>query len=91
MGYQRGRGGPRRPRGIRGGPRRRRKKPCIVCTQPRRNVIDYKNVALLGRFVDDRGRIRKARQSGACRKHQSQFAGAIKLSREMALLAYTLE
>ena len=82
-GDRRGRGGPR------GGPRgRRRKKVCIFCVSPRDNVIDYKNVNLLKRFLDEDARIRKARQTGTCRKHQSQVAMAIKRGREIALLPY---
>ena len=52
------------------------------------NIIDYKNVELLRQYVDERGRIRKARQTGACRKHQSRIADAIKRAREMALVEY---
>jgi len=42
-------------------------------------------------FIDDRGRIRKARQTGSCRKHQSRVAQAVKRSREIALLPYALD
>lgn len=52
------------------------------------NIIDYKNVELLRQYIDERGRIRKARQTGACRKHQSRIADAIKRAREMALVEY---
>jgi small subunit ribosomal protein S18 len=71
---------------------RRRKKQCIHCADPRaRGPIDYKNLDLLRQFIDDRGRIRKARQTGNCRKHQSQVALAIKRAREMALVEYTAD
>lgn len=63
----------------------------MVCVEPRAHIIDYKNVDLLRRYLDDRGRIRKARQTGACRKHQARVALAIKRAREMALVEYTLE
>ena len=91
-----GRGGPRgagrpggRPNG-RGG-RGRRRKVCIFCADPERNVIDYKNVGLLKAFIDDRGRIKQARQTGTCRRHQSRVATAVKRSREMALIPYSLD
>jgi len=42
-------------------------------------------------YLDERGRIRKARQTGACRKHQRKLARAIKLARQMALVAYTTD
>ncbi len=75
-----------RGRGKPGG--RRKRKVCIFCVSPRDNIIDYKNVSLLKRFLDDDARIRKASQTGTCRKHQNRLAMAIKRSREMALLPY---
>jgi small subunit ribosomal protein S18 len=54
----------------------------------RENVIDYKNVNLLKRYVDEDANIRKARQTGTCRKHQSRVALAIKRAREIALIPY---
>jgi len=81
---RRGRGG--------GGPSRgRRKKVCRFCAAPRENIIDYKNISLLRRYMDDESGIRKARQTGTCRKHQAQVADAIKRAREMALLPYIAE
>ncbi len=68
---------------------RGRKRGCQFCAEPTRHVIDYKNVRLLERFVDEQGRIRKSGKTGACRRHQSQLAQQIKRTREMALLPYT--
>lgn len=82
---------PSRGGGGGGGGRARRKKVCRFCAAPRENVIDYKNVALLKRYLDDDASIRKARQTGTCRKHQAQVANAIKRSREIALLPYVPE
>ncbi len=50
--------------------------------------IDYKNVDLLKRYIDDTGKIRPRRQSGACAKHQRAIAKAIKNARHIALLPY---
>ncbi len=61
------------------------------CVEPRAHIIDYKNLDVLRQYIDERGRIRKARQTGACRKHQTQVAGAVKLAREMALVEYTAD
>ena len=78
--------------GGRSGPRGgRRKKVCRFCAALRENIIDYKNVPLLKRYLDEDWTIRKARQTGTCRKHQSQLAGAIKRAREVALLAFVPE
>jgi ribosomal protein S18 len=67
--------------------RKKRKKHCIFCVDTSR-VPDYKATDVLRDFMDDRGRIRKGRQVGACRKHHSRVASAIKRAREMALLPY---
>ncbi len=74
-------------RGRRGGGGRK-KKVCRFCVAPEENILDWKNVPLLKRYLDDEASIRKARQTGTCRKHQSQLATAIKVSREMGLLPY---
>ena len=51
--------------------------------------IDYKDTALLRKFISDRGKIRARRVTGNCRQHQRDVAMAVKNSREMALLPYT--
>ena len=51
--------------------------------------IDYKDTALLRKFISDRGKIRARRVTGNCSQHQRDVAIAIKNSREMALLPYT--
>jgi small subunit ribosomal protein S18 len=51
--------------------------------------VDYKDIALLKRFISDRGKIRSARVTGTNRQFQEYLAKAIKNAREMALLPYT--
>jgi small subunit ribosomal protein S18 len=46
---------------------------------------------MLRRFISDRGKIRSRRITGACRRHQSQVARAVKRARELALLPYVAE
>jgi len=46
---------------------------------------------MLRRFISDRGKIRSRRITGACRRHQSQLARAIKRARELALLPYVAD
>ena len=70
---------------------RKRRKECAFCTDRRGKIIDYKNVRLLRDFLDDRARIRKARQTGNCRKHQRKLGTAIRRAREIALLEYTAD
>ena len=69
--------------------RRKRRRQCNFCVHRDRYVIDYKNVRILQQYLDERARIKKARQTGACRKHQRKLARAIKRAREMALIEYT--
>ena len=61
---------------------------CAFC-KDRTSYIDYKDTALLRKFISDRGKIRARRVSGNCTQHQRDVAVAIKNSREMALLPYT--
>ncbi|MBA3490167.1 MAG: 30S ribosomal protein S18 [Longispora sp.] len=51
--------------------------------------IDYKDTALLRKFISDRGKIRARRVTGVSSQQQRQVARAIKNAREMALLPYT--
>ena len=52
-------------------------------------VIDYKDVALLRKFISDRGKIRSCRVTRVSAQQQRQLARAIKNAREMALLPYS--
>lgn len=50
--------------------------------------VDYKDTALLRKFISDRGKIRSRRVTGISTQEQRQVARAIKVAREMALLPY---
>ena len=50
--------------------------------------IDYKDVALLRKFISDRGKIRSRRITGVTVQEQRELSKAIKNAREMALLPY---
>lgn len=67
--------------------RRMKKKVCQFCTE-KNSVIDYKDAALLRKFLSDRAKIRARRVTGNCPRHQREVALAIRNSREMALLPY---
>ena len=68
--------------------RRVKKKPCALC-KDRVEWVDYKDVAMLRKYMSDRGKIRARRVSGNCTQHQRDVAIAIKTARELALLPYT--
>jgi small subunit ribosomal protein S18 len=67
-----------------------RRKPCPYCRE-KIEQVDYKDISVLRRFISDRGKIRSRRITGACRRHQSQIARAVKRARELALLPYVAE
>lgn len=52
-------------------------------------VMNYKNIDLLERFVDEGGRIRSRRRTRASAKQQRALTRAVKRARYMALLPYT--
>lgn len=62
-------------------------KVCVICTQYD-GKVDYKDIALLRRFVSDRAKIRSSRVTGTCPQCQRKVAVAVKSAREMALLPY---
>ena len=66
--------------------RRRR----AIRSRPRRSTyVDYKDTALLRKFISDRGKIRARRVTGVSVQQQREIAKAVKNAREMALLPYT--
>jgi small subunit ribosomal protein S18 len=67
-----------------------RRKPCPYC-KDKIEQADYKDVETLRKFISEKGKIRSRRITGACRRHQSQIARAVKRARELALLPYVNE
>ena len=51
--------------------------------------IDYKDTALLRKYISDRGKIRARRVTGVSVQEQRAIARAVKNAREMALLPYS--
>lgn len=51
-------------------------------------VIDYKDVALLRRFVSGQAKIIDPRYTSTCALHQRKLAESIKRARYMGLLAF---
>jgi small subunit ribosomal protein S18 len=81
----------RKPRAAEGKGRLRRGRPkvCRFCSE-HWPWVDYKNVNLLARFLNDRGRIKARSSTGTCAQHQRDVAAAIKTARELALLPYAV-
>ncbi|MDR2673073.1 MAG: 30S ribosomal protein S18 [Coriobacteriales bacterium] len=69
--------------------RQPRKKYCAFC-KDENLAIDYKDTALLRKYMTDRGKIKPRRITGNCAQHQKDIAVAIKRAREMALVPYAV-
>lgn len=67
-----------------------RRRICKFC-EDRDLKINYKNIKLTRKFVNDQGKIIPRRVTGTCAKHQRQLTRAIKQARNIALLSYTGE
>lgn len=52
--------------------------------------VDYKEINILRRFLNDRGKILPSRQTGNTAKQQRMIASAIRKAREMALLPFVV-
>lgn len=70
--------------------RRPKKKVCAFCVD-KIKAVDYKEATRLRRFITERGKMLPRRISGNCAKHQRQLTVAIKRSRTMALLPFSIE
>ena len=65
----------------------RRKKVCQFCAD-KTEVIDYKDVEKLRKYVTERGKMLPRRMTGVCASHQRLLATAIKRARIVALLPF---
>jgi small subunit ribosomal protein S18 len=68
--------------------RERRRKQCRF-TQDRIDIVDYKDVERIRRYISDRGKIVPRRITGTSAYHQRSLTTAIKRARFLALLPYT--
>src|SRR3954451_5176762 len=80
-------GGPGGRRDRKGAPGAGRRKSCPYC-RDKVDVVDYKDFAGVRRQLSEKGKIRSARVTGCCRRHQRQLARAVKRARELGLLPY---
>ena len=68
--------------------KKQRKKVCPLCGD-KNFVLDYKNIEVMKKFVNDKGKILPRRTTGACSKHQRDITLAIKRARAIAILPYS--
>ncbi len=64
---------------------RKKKKVCYMCSG---KDINYKDVEILKKYINERGKILPRRVTGACAEHQRHIAREIKRARAIALLPY---
>jgi small subunit ribosomal protein S18 len=76
-----------RRRDRKGAPGAGRRKSCPYC-RDKVDVVDYKDFNGVRRQLSEKGKIRSARVTGCCRRHQRQLARAVKRARELGLLPY---
>ena len=69
--------------------RRRRRRPCVFCVE--KQVLDYKDVDFVRRFMTERGKIAPRRSSGCCAKHQRMVAREVKKARQVGFVPFTVE
>ena len=68
--------------------RKGRKKVCNFCVD-KVEVIDYKDISRLRRYISERAKILPRRVTGTCALHQRALTTAIKRARMVALRPYT--
>ncbi len=65
-----------------------KRKTCPFCKK-KVEWIDYKDPAMLKRYLGMWAKIRPARDTGVCSRHQRRLGEAVKRARFLALLPYT--
>ena len=63
----------------------KRKKICHMCAG---KSVDYKDVAIISKYINDNGKILPRRFTGTCAKHQRHVAEQVKLARHMAFIPF---
>ncbi len=63
----------------------RRKKVCQMCLG---KDVDYKDIDIIKKYINESGKILPRRMTGACARHQRYIAMQIKRSRFMGLVPF---
>lgn len=64
----------------------RKKKICQMCAG---KTVDYKDVMIVSKYINEKGKILPRRMTGACAVHQRYIAMQVKRARQMALIPFT--
>jgi len=68
----------------------KRRRKVSYLTLNKIDTVDFKEVAILRRFINDRGKILPSRQTGNTAKQQRMISKAIRRARELALLPFVV-
>lgn len=68
----------------------RKKRKVSYLTLNKIETVDYKDVPILRRFINERGKMLPSRQTGNTAKQQRMVARAIRRARELALLPFVV-
>ena len=66
--------------------RKKRKKVCYMCIG---KPVDYKNVDVISKYINDSGKMVPRGVTVRCAKHQHHGAEQVKLARYMGFIPYT--
>ena len=64
----------------------KKKRICQMCAG---KSVDYKDVMIINKYINEKGKILPRRATGACAKHQRDITQAVKRARHIAVLPYT--
>ena len=64
---------------------RKKKKICQMCAG---KDVDYKDIMIINKYINEKGKILPRRMTGACAQHQRHIAKQIKWARFMALIPF---
>ncbi len=64
---------------------RRKRRICQMCAG---KGVNYKDVMIVSKYINEKGKILPRRMTGACAKHQRYIAKQVKLARHMAFVPY---
>ena len=64
---------------------KKKKKVCQMCAG---KSVDYKDVEIVKKYVNEKGKILPRRVTGACALHQRHISMQVKRARHMALIAF---
>ncbi|HAR61929.1 MAG: 30S ribosomal protein S18 [Candidatus Margulisiibacteriota bacterium] len=70
--------------------RKKKRRLCAFCVD-KQDIIDYKDISRLRKYVSERGKILPRRNTGNCAKHQRAVTEAIKKARAIGFLPFVVE